>query len=92
MMYMTFASLFIAQAYGIDLEKARISGARMCAIRSRTRGPMNSAAMPSSTHHSLLGIAALFIGPRVRDLIAHIRAPLILAFSTASSEGRMLAR
>ena len=34
----------------------------------------------------LLGVAALFIGPRVRDLIAHIRAPLILAFSTASSE------
>ncbi len=34
----------------------------------------------------LLGIATLFIGPRIRDLIAHIRAPLILAFSTASSE------
>lgn len=34
----------------------------------------------------LIGIATLFIGGRIRELLAHIRAPLILAFSTASSE------
>jgi Na+/H+-dicarboxylate symporter len=34
----------------------------------------------------LLGLGALFLGPRVWELIKAIREPLILAFSTASSE------
>jgi Na+/H+-dicarboxylate symporter len=34
----------------------------------------------------LLAASFLVIGPRTRSLIAHIRAPLLLAFSTASSE------
>ncbi|MDR6146937.1 Na+/H+-dicarboxylate symporter [Sphingomonas sp. SORGH_AS870] len=34
----------------------------------------------------LIAVATLFIGGRIRELLSHIRAPLILAFSTASSE------
>lgn len=34
----------------------------------------------------LLGLGALFIGARIRDLIRLIREPVLLAFSTASSE------
>ena len=34
----------------------------------------------------LIGIAFLIIGPRTRLLVRHIRDPLILAFTTASSE------
>jgi Na+/H+-dicarboxylate symporter len=34
----------------------------------------------------LLGIGFLFIGPRIRDLIRYVREPLLVAFTTASSE------
>jgi Na+/H+-dicarboxylate symporter len=34
----------------------------------------------------LLSIGFLIIGPRIRDLIRHVREPLLVAFSTASSE------
>jgi Na+/H+-dicarboxylate symporter len=34
----------------------------------------------------LIGAAFAFIGPRARDLVRYIREPLLLAFSTASSE------
>jgi Na+/H+-dicarboxylate symporter len=34
----------------------------------------------------LLGIGFLFIGRRIADLIRHVREPLLVAFSTASSE------
>ncbi|WP_019514907.1 dicarboxylate/amino acid:cation symporter [Sphingomonas sp. Mn802worker] len=34
----------------------------------------------------LLGVGALFIGRRIVDLIRHVREPLLVAFSTASSE------
>ena len=34
----------------------------------------------------LIGVAFLIVGPRVATLIGYIRAPVILAFSTASSE------
>ena len=34
----------------------------------------------------LLSIGFLFIGPRIRDLIRYVREPLLVAFSTASSE------
>jgi len=34
----------------------------------------------------LLGIGFLFIGSRIRDLIRYVREPLLVAFSTASSE------
>ncbi|WP_293881723.1 dicarboxylate/amino acid:cation symporter [Sphingomonas sp.] len=34
----------------------------------------------------LIGAAFLFIGPRASDLVRYIREPLLLAFSTASSE------
>ena len=34
----------------------------------------------------LLGIGFLFIGPRIRDLVRYIREPLLVAFTTASSE------
>ena len=35
---------------------------------------------------ALIGLAFLFVGPRARNLIQHIREPLLLGFSTASSE------
>ncbi|MBW6525271.1 dicarboxylate/amino acid:cation symporter [Sphingomonas sp. RHCKR7] len=35
---------------------------------------------------ALLGIGFLFLGPRVGALIRHVREPLLVAFSTASSE------
>ncbi|HVI97852.1 MAG TPA: dicarboxylate/amino acid:cation symporter [Sphingomonas sp.] len=35
---------------------------------------------------ALIGLAFLFIGPRARQLIRYIREPLLLGFSTASSE------
>jgi Na+/H+-dicarboxylate symporter len=34
----------------------------------------------------LLGVGTLFIGRRIIDLIRHVREPLLVAFSTASSE------
>ncbi|NYD92241.1 dicarboxylate/amino acid:cation symporter [Sphingomonas melonis] len=34
----------------------------------------------------LLGIGFLFIGPRIRELIGYVREPLLVAFTTASSE------
>ncbi|WP_298814497.1 dicarboxylate/amino acid:cation symporter [uncultured Sphingomonas sp.] len=34
----------------------------------------------------LLGVGTLFIGQRIIDLIRHVREPLLVAFSTASSE------
>ncbi|MEH3036748.1 MAG: dicarboxylate/amino acid:cation symporter [Sphingomonas adhaesiva] len=34
----------------------------------------------------LLGVGFLFIGPRIRDLVRYVREPLLVAFSTASSE------
>ncbi|NTS64540.1 dicarboxylate/amino acid:cation symporter [Sphingomonas sp. HHU CXW] len=34
----------------------------------------------------LLGVGTLFIGRRILDLIRHVREPLLVAFSTASSE------
>jgi Na+/H+-dicarboxylate symporter len=34
----------------------------------------------------LLGIGFLFIGPRIAELIRYVRAPLLVAFTTASSE------
>lgn len=34
----------------------------------------------------LIGVAFLIVGPRVKTLVRYIREPLILAFSTASSE------
>ena len=34
----------------------------------------------------LLGVGTLFIGRRIFDLIRHVREPLLVAFSTASSE------
>ena len=34
----------------------------------------------------LIGLGFLFIGPRIRQLVRYIRDPLLLAFSTASSE------
>ncbi|WP_294192678.1 dicarboxylate/amino acid:cation symporter, partial [uncultured Sphingomonas sp.] len=34
----------------------------------------------------LLGVGTLFIGRRIVDLIRHVREPLLVAFSTASSE------
>ncbi|MGK6323475.1 dicarboxylate/amino acid:cation symporter [Sphingomonas sp. DT-51] len=35
---------------------------------------------------ALLGIGFLFLGPRIGALIRHVREPLLVAFSTASSE------
>lgn len=37
----------------------------------------------------LLGVGALFLGRRILDLIRYIREPLLIAFSTASSEAAM---
>ena len=34
----------------------------------------------------LLGIGFLFIGPRIRELVRYVREPLLVAFTTASSE------
>jgi len=34
----------------------------------------------------LIGIGFLFIGPRIRELVRYIREPLLVAFTTASSE------
>jgi Na+/H+-dicarboxylate symporter len=34
----------------------------------------------------LIGLGFIFIGPRIRQLVRYIRDPLLLAFSTASSE------
>ena len=34
----------------------------------------------------LIGIGFLFIGPRIRDLVRYVREPLLIAFTTASSE------
>jgi Na+/H+-dicarboxylate symporter len=34
----------------------------------------------------LIGLGLLFVGPRIAQLIGYIRAPVILAFTTASSE------
>lgn len=34
----------------------------------------------------LIGLAFIIVGPRTRDLVRYIRAPAVLAFSTASSE------